>query len=322
MKILVTPTSLCKNEPLLDILSSKADLVLNTTGKPLTEEDLLPLVGDIDGYLAGLDNITSSVLENAPKLKAISRYGVGYERVDLETAGRLGIPVTNTPGANTQSVADLAFALMLACARRLPALNAAVKSDGWSRENGKQIYGKTLGVVGLGAIGKALACRSKGFSMNVKAYDPYMDTDWAEANGVQVCTLDEVLENSDIISLHIPHTPETHNIINRDRIRAMRDGVILINTSRGGLIDEDAAAEYIENGKIYGIGLDAFETEPPAPHRFYSFDNVITTPHAGAHTGEAVEGMALMSIENLFALLEGTGAANQYIVNKKYLVQK
>ncbi len=322
MKILVTPTSLCKNKALVEKLSEKAELVLNPTGKPLTEEQLIPLVGDIDGYLAGLDNVTAAVLEHAPKLKAISRYGVGYERVDLEAAGRLGIPVTNTPGANTQSVADLAFALILAAARKVPALNAAVKNGGWSRENGKEIFGKTLGIVGLGAIGKGLALRGKGFSMTVKAYDPYMDHAWAEAHGVEVCTLDEVLENSDVISLHIPHTPETHNIINRDRIEKMRDGVILINTSRGGLIDENAAADFVENGKIYGMGLDAFETEPPAPHRLYTFDNVITTPHAGAHTGEAVDGMATMSVDNLFAILEGTGAADRCIVNKKFLVQK
>ncbi len=319
MKILVTPTSLCRNEALIKELSARAELILNTTGKPLTEEDLLPLVADIDGYLAGLDTITARVLENAPKLKAISRYGVGYERVDLEAAGRLGIPVTNTPGANTQSVADLAFGLMLAVARKIPAMNADIKAGGWSRGNGKELYRKTLGIIGLGAIGKALALRAKGFSMSVIAYDPYWDAAWADANGVVAGTLTEIAAQADVISLHVPHTPETHHIISRELIASMKDGVILINTSRGGLIDEDAAADFVESGKIYGMGIDAFDTEPPAPHRLYGFDNVIMTPHAGAHTVEAVNNMAAMSVANLFALLEGTGAADRCIVNRKYL---
>ena len=178
---------------------------------------------------------------------------------------------------------------------------------------------KTLGIIGLGAIGKALAVRAKGFDMCVIAYDPFVDGTWAESNGIRISALDELIRESDIISLHVPHNEQTHNIINRERIAAMKDGVIIINTSRGGLIDEDAAADYVESGKIYGMGIDAFEAEPPRPHRLYSFENVITTPHSGAHTGEAVEAMMQMSTDNLFAVLEGRHGSEKYIVNKKYL---
>lgn len=318
-KILITPTSLCKNTAFLEKISQKADTVINTKGRPLSEDELVPLVGDIDGYLAGLDDITGNVIRNAKKLRVISRYGVGFERVDISEAGKRGIVVTNTPGANTQSVADLAFSLILASARMIPALNSDVKSGGWSRKNGREIYKKTLGIIGLGAIGKALAVRAKGFDMCVVAYDPFVDVTWAESNGIRISALDELIRESDIISLHVPHNEQTHNIINRERIAAMKDGVIIINTSRGGLIDEDAAADYVESGKIYGMGIDAFEAEPPRPHRLYSFENVITTPHSGAHTGEAVEAMMQMSTDNLFAVLEGRHDSEKYIVNKKYL---
>ena len=316
MKILVTPTSLCKNRDILDGLSEKAELVVNTTGKPLTEEQLIPLVRDIDGYLAGLDEITGTVLRSAPKLRAVSRYGVGYERVDIKAAKELGIKVTNTPGANTQSVADLAMGLILSAARQIPYLNGRLKDGNWDRANGREIYGKTIGIIGLGAIGKSLARRAQGFSMKVLAYDPYMDVRWAEENGVRVCALDELTSESDVISLHVPLTDATRNIINRERIGKMRDGVIIVNTSRGGLIDLDAAADFVENGKIYGMGFDAFEKEPPEKHRIYDFPNVIMTPHAGAHTAEAVMGMTEMSISNLFSLLENDGRADKYIVNR------
>lgn len=316
MKILVTPTSLCKNRDILDGLSEKAELVVNTTGKPLTEEQLIPLVRDIDGYLAGLDEITGTVLRSAPKLRAVSRYGVGYERVDIKAAKELGIKVTNTPGANTQSVADLAMGLILSAARQIPYLNGRLKDGNWDRANGREVYGKTIGIIGLGAIGKSLARRAQGFSMKVLAYDPYMDVRWAEENGVRVCALDELTSESDVISLHVPLTDATRNIINRGRIERMRDGVIIVNTSRGGLVDLDAAADFVENGKIYGMGFDAFEKEPPEKHRIYDFPNVIMTPHAGAHTAEAVMGMTEMSISNLFSLLENDGRADKYIVNR------
>ncbi|MBO4414103.1 MAG: phosphoglycerate dehydrogenase [Clostridia bacterium] len=316
MKILVTPTSLCKNKEIIADLSEKAEIILNTTGKPLTEEQLFPLVADIDGYLAGLDDITGRVLMAAPKLRAVSRYGVGYERVDIKTAKELGIKVTNTPGANTQSVADLAMGLILSAARQIPYLNGRLKEGNWDRANGREIYGKTIGIIGLGAIGKSLAKRAMGFSMKVLAYDPYIDRKWAEENGVSVCEIEDLVKGSDVISLHVPLTEGTRNIISRERIGMMRDGVIIVNTSRGGLIDLDAAADYIESGKIYGMGFDAFEKEPPEKHRIYEFPNVIMTPHAGAHTAEAVAGMTEMSISNLFSLLENDGRAEKYVVNK------
>ena len=305
MKILVTPTSLCKNDAMLKRLSEAGELVLNTAGRPLTEEELIPMIGDIDGYLAGLDFITDKVIGAAHKLKIISRYGVGYERVDIKAASEAGIEVTNTPGANSQSVAELAFGMMFALARNIPYLNDTMKKGEWQRTNGSQLFGKTLGIVGLGAIGRALAVMATGCSMKIIAYDPFINREWASANGVSVGTFDDVISASDFISLHIPHTPETHNIINDGAINKMKDGAIIINTSRGGLIDEDAAEKYIASGKLGGIGLDAFSEEPPKMHKLYTYNNVILTPHTGAHTAEAVNNMAELAISNLIGALNG-----------------
>ncbi len=318
MKILVTPTSLVVNKELIRKLEQKAELTLNLTGHPMSEKELLALNWDYDGYIAGLDEITENVLKKAyPRLKVISRYGVGYEKVDIKQAGRLGITVTNTPGANTDSVADLAFSLILSCSRNIPSLSSAVKAGEWPRAQGIQIYGKTLGIIGLGAIGKAVAKRAKGFSMNVVSYDPYADLQYARDNDINMCSLDMLIGVSDIITLHIPHTNETHHMINREAIDKMKDGVIIINTSRGGLIDENDASLYIENGKIFSMGIDAFEEEPPKSCKLLKYPNVIATPHTGAHTKEAVYRMTEMSVNNLFDVLEGKENSNT--VNKQYL---
>ena len=310
MRILVTPTSFYKNKGLKDYLEQKAEVVYNTTGKPLTEEQLIEILENdeegFDGCIAGLDFYTAAVLEKMPpRKKVISRYGVGVERVDLQAARKAGITVTNTPGANTDSVADLTFGLILAAARKIPALSAAVKAGEWPRSTGIQIAGKTIGIIGLGAIGKGVAKRAQGFSMRVLAYDPYINEAYAAANHIEVCTLEALLKQSDVISLHIPHTEETHHMISAARMEQMKDGVILINTSRGGLIDETAAASCMTSGKISGLGLDAFEAEPPEHSALFDLPNVILTPHTGAHTAEATENMARMSIDNLFDILEG-----------------
>lgn len=309
MKVLVTPTSFGKGK------SSKAkelleqftgDIVYNPYGKPLSEEEIIPLLQGVDGCIAGLDYISARVLDNAPKsLKVISRYGVGVDRVDIAAAARRGIVVTNTPGVNAQAVADMAFGLMLCTARRISALDKRVKAGEWPRTNGTELYGKTLGVVGLGAIGKGVALRAQGFSMKVLAYDPYMDRAFAGENRIEEVSLADLTERADFISLHIPLNEHTKKIINAEVIAKMKDGAIIINTSRGGLIDEAAAYTALKSGKLGGLGLDAFETEPPGASPLFELDNVVATPHAGAHTVEAVENMGLMSVQNLIEVLSG-----------------
>ena len=308
MKILVTPTSMKPDSvsPALDKLRDFADtLVFNPYGRPMTEDEIIPLLKDCDGYLAGLDFITAKVLEACPSVKAVSRYGAGYDRVDLEAAQRLGVTVTYTPGANAEAVGELAFALILSVARSIPYLNAQTKSGAWVRSTGMELKGKTLGVAGLGAIGKVAARCAAGFGMNVAAYDPFINEAYCREHQIQVCSYEELLACSDVITLHLPLNQETYHFIDQKAISKMKDGVILINASRGGIIDEDAACEALSSGKIAGMGLDAFEQEPPTDSRLLAFDNVIATPHTGAHTREATLNMAHMAVDNLIATLKG-----------------
>jgi len=316
MKVLVTPTSFKpdKGGYAMDLLKSfTTDLVFNPTGKPLTEDELIPLLADCDGYIAGLDFVTRKVIENAPKLKVISRYGAGVDRVDLAAAKEKGIVVCNTPGVNANAVADLTFALLLSIARRVPFLDRKTKEGEWPRSNGFELYGKTIGLLGLGAVGKGVAKRALGFSMKPMAFDPYIDRAFAEAHGIAVASFDDVIKEADFISLHLPLLDETRNIVNEHVMKAMRKGTVIINTSRGGLIDEKAAYELLKSGHLGGMGLDAFEKEPPGPSPLFELDNVVVTPHTGAHTTEATNGMADGSVKNLIDVL--TGRKNPNIVN-------
>ncbi|HML38726.1 MAG TPA: phosphoglycerate dehydrogenase [Bacillota bacterium] len=317
MKILVTPTSMQpgKGSAALEALKAFSnDLVFNTTGKPLTEDELLPLLKDCDGYIAGLDFITENVLKSCGRLKVISRYGAGYDRVDIGAAKTLSIPVTNTPGVNAEAVGELAFGLILSVARKIPYLNSSLREGGWVRSTGMELRGKTIGIMGLGAIGKVVARCAGGFDMKVMAYDPYIDEGYCRDNAIKPGAFEEVLEQSDVISLHLPLIDSTLHLIDASAIARMKPTAILVNTSRGGIIDEDAVYEALKNGRLGGLALDAFEIEPPAGSPLFTLDNVVATPHTGAHTAEAMENMANLSVKNLIDVLSGNDCL--YIVNK------
>ncbi len=314
MKILITPTSFQKpqNAQAKAMIDAFADeIVYNPQSRPLEANEILPLLDGVDGYIAGLDYITADVINQAPKsLKVISRYGAGVDRVDMEAAKAKGITVTNTPGTNAVAVCELAFGLMLSLARAIPRLDAAVKSSGWPRNSGTELLGKTLGIVGFGAIGRNLATRAKAFGMNVMAYDPYFNAAFAEQHGIVQKSLDEVITGSDFISLHVPLMKETKHMIDAKAIAGMKNGAFIINTARGGLIDEAAAAEAIKNGKLGGVGLDAYEVEPVTDSPLLGLDNVVMTPHTGAHTNEAVAAMGNLAVKNLIDVLEGRDCAH------------
>ncbi len=317
MKILVTPTSLQpgKNDAALSPLRDFADeLVFNPTGKPLSEDDLIPLLADCDGFIAGLDSITAKVLQSCPNLKVISRYGAGYDRVDTEAAKKLGILVTNTPGVNAQAVGELAFGLILAAARKIPYLDSQTRSGAWVRSTGIELKGKTLGILGLGAIGRVVAGCAQGFGMHVLAYDPFINEEYCSTHQIGSVSFDELMGRSNVVSLHLPLLESTHHLIDARAISLLPDQAIIVNASRGGIIDEDAAYDALKSGKLAGLGLDAFETEPPKDSRLFEFDNVIATPHTGAHTKEATDNMANASIRNLIDLLSGRDCP--YVVNR------
>lgn len=318
MKILVTPTSFLKpqNAKAKEKIEAFADEVIyNDLGRPLKGEEILERLKDVDGFIAGVDYITADVVEKMPAgLKVISRYGAGVDRVDIPACTKKGIQVCNTPGANAVAVCELAFALMLCAARNIPKLHAAVEKGEWPRNEGVELYGKTLGIVGMGAIGKNLARRAVAFGMTVNAYDPYFDDAFAAQTGVGKMTLDDCLSSSDFISLHVPLTDQTRHMVNAERIAKMKTGAVIINTARGGLIDEAAAAQAVRSGKLGGMGLDAFEQEPMVDSPLKGLDRVIFTPHTGAHTSEAVEAMGIMAVDNCIAVLSGEPC--RFILNK------
>ena len=309
MKILVTSNSLAKSinaEAMNRLRAFSDDIILNGKGRPLTEDELLEVIEDVDGFIAGTDKVTAKVIEKAKKLKVISRYGAGVDAVDLAAAKAKGIPVTNTPGANSQAVAELAFGMMLSLARKCEYQSRQLKEGTWTNVICKQLHGKNLGIIGFGNIGRRFAKMSRGLDMKVLAYDPYLSKEVIEAGGADKdCTLEEIFRFSDVITLHLPLNDETRHMIDRDAIALMRDGVILINTARGGIIDEEAVCEGIESGKIWGVGLDVYEKEPPMGSKLFQYDNVISTPHTGAHTIEAVQNMGNMAVDNLIMILSG-----------------
>lgn len=307
-RLLVTPTSYGKNDSRLktDLENLVGEVIYNPTGKPLTSEEVARLLPGIDGYIAGLDVIDANALKTADKLKVIARYGVGVDNVDLKFAREKGIVVTNTPGANSVSVAELALALMLALARQLPEAVDAVHQGKWPRYSGISLEGKTIGILGLGAIGKQLARRLAGFDCKILAFDPFADKQFAAKNNIELVAMDEVIQKSDFVSLHLPLLPETRAIVDDTFISKMKKGSFLINTSRGEIVDEGALLRGLQSGLLRGAGLDAFTTEPPDPQNpLLSLPQVIATPHLGAQTDGATSNMGWLAMKDCLAVLKG-----------------
>ena len=308
MKVLVTSTSFGKSDPRLrsELEEQVGEVVYNKAGKPLNSAELARLLPGVDGYIAGLDQIDRGALAAADRLKVIARYGVGCDRVDLVAAREKGIVVTYTPGANSVSVAELALGLMLALARQIPQADAAARRGEFPRLSGVTLEGKTVGILGLGAIGKQLVRRLAGFDCRLLAYDPYPDADFAQANRIELLPLPAVLARADFISLHLPLLPETRQMVNRMFLAQMKRGAYLINTARGEIVDEGALYAALASGQLSGAGLDAFVEEPPAPdHPLLALPNVIATPHIGAQTDGATFHMGWMALDDCLAVLRG-----------------
>lgn len=307
-RLLVTPTSFGKCDPRLksELEALVGEVIYNTTGKPMNPELLKEMLPGVDGYIAGLEPITREALAAADKLKVIARYGVGVDAVDLAAAKELGIVVTNTPGANSVSVAELTLGLMLALVRQIPDGAAAVRKGQFPRLNGMSLERKNIGIIGLGAIGKQLARRLAGFDSCLLAYDPYPDTAFAEKHNIQFMPMDDLLAVSDIVSLHLPLVPATHGMVNHEFLAKMKPGAFLVNTSRGELVDETALLEALQSGHLRGVGMDAFAQEPVDPSNpLLALPQVIPTPHLGAQTDGATNSMGWMSVEGCLSVLRG-----------------
>ena len=307
-RLLVTPTSYGIYDPTLktELENQVESVIYNTTGKPLSSEQLRQLLPGVDGYIAGLDQIDKDALQTADHLKVISRYGVGVDQVDLETAKQKGIVVTNTPGANSSSVAELTLSLMLVLARKIIDANGAVRNGEWPRYAGVSLEGKTIGIIGLGAIGKEVAKRLAGFGCRILAYDPYINNAAAISDSVELVGFEDLITASDFISLHVPLLAETRNLIQKDILAKMKKGAFLINTSRGEVVNEADLCEALQSGWLKGAALDAFSEEPPSKENpLLSLPNVITTPHLGAHTDGATSNMGWMAMRDCLAVIKG-----------------
>ena len=311
-RLLVTPTSYGKNDSRLktELEAQVSEVIYNPTGKPLTSGEVAKLLPGIDGYIAGLDGIDANAMKTADRLKVIARYGVGVDNVDLKVAREKGIVVTNTPGANSVSVAELALGLMLALARQIPEAVEAVHQGKWPRYSGISLEGKTIGILGLGAIGKQLARRLAGFDCRVLAFDPFADVSFANGNHVELTTMDEVIGQADFLSLHLPLLPETRGLVNDGFLSKMKKGSFLVNTSRGEVIDEDALLRALETGHLRGVALDAFTVEPPDPKNpLLALPQVIVTPHLGAQTDGATSNMGWLAMKDCLAVLKNEDPA-------------
>lgn len=306
--ILVTSTSFGKNDPALKtkLEEQVGRVTYNTLGRPYTSAELQELLQDVDGYIAGLDEIDRDVIQSAPKLQVISRYGIGVDNVDLETAKENNVVVTNTPGANSASVAELTVGLMVVLVRNICDAVKSTRAGEWPRYRGISLEGKTIGLVGFGSIGQEVARKLTGFDCQILAYDVAPDFDAARQYSVEMVEFDEVLKKSDILSLHCSLVSETVNLLNQKSISNMKDGVYLINTARGELVDEEALLEALNRGKVRGAAVDVFSQQPPDPDNLLlQHPNVIATPHMGAHTDLATNKMGWGAVRDCLAVLRG-----------------
>ena len=301
MKILITPRSYGKTDKSVFELLEKnnTEYVTNPYGSILTKEQMIENVQDCDGIIVGVDPLDEDVLKSAPKLKVVSKYGVGVDNIDLDYCKAHDIKVTITKAANANAVSDFAFALLMACARKVTIINDMCHKKDWSKVMGLDVYGKTIGILGLGAIGKNVAKRASGFSMKIKAYDVYFDEEFLKQYNIEKSSIEDILKTCDFISLHLPLTTETNGIINKDAFAIMKKNAVIINTARGALINENDLIDALKNNRIAAAGIDVFNEEPPTNEELYKLDNLIMGSHASASTPGSSETMSLMATQNI-----------------------
>jgi D-3-phosphoglycerate dehydrogenase len=270
--------------------------------------ELLPAIADVDAILIrSATKVDAEALAAAKKLKVVARAGVGLDNVDVKAATQAGVMVVNAPTSNIVSAAELAVALLLAAARRVPAADLSLKNGEWKRSkfSGVELFEKTVGIVGLGKIGVLVAQRLAAFGMNVIAYDPYVQAGRAAQMGVRLASLDELLAASDFISVHLPKTPETIGLIGDEQLHKVKPEVIIVNAARGGIVDEAALYSALKEGRVAAAGLDVFAKEPCTDSPLFEFENVVATPHLGASTEEAQEKAGIAVAKSVRLALSG-----------------
>jgi D-3-phosphoglycerate dehydrogenase len=307
-RVLVTPTTFGLYDKRLrqELEAAVGEVIYNERGRPLASSELQELLPGCDGFIAGLDRVDSTALESADRLKVIARYGVGVDNVDLETAARKKITVTNTPHANAVSVAELTIGLLLSLARSIPEAAESVREGKWPRLHGRVLESKVIGLIGFGAVGRAVAQRLQPWQLMLLAFDPFGDKAVAQSSDVRLVEMEELIREADFVSLHAPLLAGTRRMVDAGFLSRMKRGACLINTARGELVDQDALLSALDSGQVGGAALDVYEHEPPpvdSPLRRHP--RLIATPHCGAHTDGAADGMGRQSLQDCIAVLRG-----------------
>lgn len=307
-RILLTTTSFQDTPGPHHQLLAETGWELITARGPLTEEQTLELVGDIDGYICGDDMITRAVLEKAkPRLKVLSKYGIGVDKIDVKTCTEFGLPLLFTPGVNHTTVAEHTFLLLLALEKNFYFHTDSTRAGEWKRKTGRELLDKTIGIIGLGRIGKEVAIRARAFGMKVVGYDVYWDEKFAAENNVtRVGQLDELFAVSDYISLHTNLTPETQDLVRAETIAKMKPGVLILNCARGEIVHTADMIAALQDGRVGGYGTDVLDHEPPAAdHPLLHLPNCVVTPHIGSRTQESVVRQATAAVTNLIRAMHG-----------------
>jgi phosphoglycerate dehydrogenase-like enzyme len=315
-KVLIAPATLADvGGPYLEALrGARLDVVFSPYPAQMVEEELLPTLKGVSASLAGSEPYTRRVIEANPQLRVIARAGVGYDAVDLAAATEHGIAVTITPGTNQDAVAEHTFALILALVKHLVPQHAGTVAGRWPRQANLPLRGRALGIAGLGRIGKAVAIRGAAFGMPLLAYEPYPDAAFVRQYHVTLVPLERLLAESDFLSLHLPLTPASKHLINKDSLARIKPTAFLINTARGGLVCEADLYEALRAGRLGGAALDVFEEEPPAGNNpLFGLDNVVVTPHAAGVDLRSRDDMALSAAQAIASLSRGEWPAEKVV---------
>lgn len=314
-KVLIAPSALANLEsPYIQVLRQAGfELVYPNLGRQMVEEELLAILPGIVASIAGSEPYTDRVLAAHPGLRVIARVGVGYDAIDLAAATAHGVVATIAPNTNQDAVAEHLFCLMLALVKNLIPQHLGVKSGDWPRGTNLPLRSRTLGIAGLGRIGKAVALRGEAFRMRLLAYEPYPDTSFCSAHQIDLVSWEQLLAESDFLSLHLPMSASSRHLINRQSLARMKPTAFLLNTARGGLVCEADLIEALKTGKLAGAGLDVFEEEPPGPSPLFGLDNVVFTPHAAGGDVKSRDDMALSAAEAIVALSRGEWPAEKIV---------
>jgi D-3-phosphoglycerate dehydrogenase / 2-oxoglutarate reductase len=303
-------------QPLLD---AGFELVWNNTGRFLTEDELVAFLPGVVGTLAAIEPYTKRVFASAPDLRVVSRFGVGYDQIDVEAATRHRVAIAMAFGTNHEAVADYALALMLALADDVLNHHRQVRDGTWRMDFHPGFWGSTVGIVGLGRIGRSVARRCLAFGTTVLAYELQPDMTFIRKNEVRLVPLDTLLQEADFVTLHLPATAETTRFINRERLALMKPSAFLVNTARGALVDEIALCDALASGRLAGAGLDTFVQEPPWGSRLRSLPNVILSPHSAASDERAKRATLSRAVHSILAIAHGSDPGAGLLLNPEVL---